>query len=278
MTNDSAHVSKPANRSLPAGCGVLLVGHGSREPNGTEEFLQTAALVQRVCGPTPVEPCFLEFAAPTIEAGFRNLMQRGVRQVVVVPALLFAAGHAKRDIPHEVARVAAEYPQVQVRQTSHLGTHEKLLELSRQRFLEALGGDAGEGVASRGSSRLVLVGRGSHDDQATAEMHEYARMLAGRLTSQDDRTPDVAVGFVAMAQPGLEEVLSQAAASQAHTIVVQPHLLFRGVLTDRIAATVRTFATRFPRQNWIATGPLGPVPLLAEALADRAAEGWHGLH
>src|SRR6476646_7331453 len=96
-------------RRMPRDCGLLVVGHGSREAVGVEEFLATARLVAEAAHPAPVEACFLEFARPTIAEGFRALAARGVRRIVVAPALLFSAGHDLRDIPAAVASVAAEF-------------------------------------------------------------------------------------------------------------------------------------------------------------------------
>ena len=100
------------------GTGVLLVGHGSREPEGVTEFLDTARLVAQRAGQAVVEPCFLEFARPTIDEGYCRLIERGARRVVVVPALLFAAGHGRRDIPAAVAAVAAKNLAVSVQQVA----------------------------------------------------------------------------------------------------------------------------------------------------------------
>ena len=90
--------------------GLLLVGHGTVDPCGSTEFMETAADVARVCGGVPVEPCFLELAEPDIQTGVARLAQRGVKHLTVAPLLLFAAGHAKHDIPRGVAAAVARYP------------------------------------------------------------------------------------------------------------------------------------------------------------------------
>src|SRR5262245_1199599 len=93
---------------------LLLIGHGSRDAIGTAEFLATAELVRKAVAGTSVEPCFLEFAQPTIAEGFQSLAARGVGRIVAVPVLLFSAGHAKQDIPAALAAVAARFPQIAV--------------------------------------------------------------------------------------------------------------------------------------------------------------------
>ncbi len=261
--------------------GWLLVGHGSRETVGTTEFLEVAREVARrrgehLASPVAVEPCFLEFAEPTIAQSFHRLVNQGVRRVVVVPVLLFAAGHAKRDIPEAVAAVAAEYPTVRVEQISHLGCSPDLLALSQHRYCQATEASLAEEAPPTntsgivGKTLLILVGRGSFDPDAIAEMHEYARQLASSLqATQSDCPSEVEVAFVAMAQPALEAVLATAALGAYERIVVQPHLLFGGVLVERITSIVAEFAGQFPRIKWVVSGHLGPAPQVASALLSR---------
>jgi sirohydrochlorin cobaltochelatase len=254
-----------SNRSFrwPNGVGLLLVGHGSRDEAGNREFLETARLVAQNVAPAPVEPCFLEFAEPAIAEGFERLAQRRLRSIAVVPVLLFAAGHAKRDIPAAVAEAAARHPAIAVVQAEHLGCHEAILELSERRYREAISAHP----ANDHDTALVMVGRGSHDAEATAEMRRFA---ASRAASA--RVRRASACFVAMAEPGLPPALAEAAGCGAARVVVQPHLLFCGVLVERIRRTVDEYRTRCPAIAWITAAHLGPADLLVHAILCRAAE------
>ena len=117
--------------------GLLLVGHGTRDARGVSEFL---SLADQVAGRLPnvfVRPGFLELAEPTIRDAVEAITSRGVDAIVVVPALLFAAGHAKRDIPQAMDELLAGGREIPHVQAQHLGTHEHLIALSRRRFQEA---------------------------------------------------------------------------------------------------------------------------------------------
>ncbi len=227
--------------------GVLLIGHGTRDQNGLAEFAETVRLVASRMHPTPVEPAFLELATPTISAGFDRLVERGVRRIVAAPLLLFAAGHAKQDIPAAVRDAASPHEGVEWRQAEHLGCHPALVELSAQRFRAALDG------ASRqvNRCRLLVVGRGSHDLEATRETARYAELLGERVGILD-----VQVGFLAMAQPPLPDVLSEAARCESDTIVVQPHLLFHGELLSEVQQRVRDWSMRASAKQWLVSGHL----------------------
>ena len=96
---------------------------------------------------------------------------------------------------------AARYPDVSVEQAEHLGCHPALLELSKCRYHEALPANS---RVSAESIALVMVGRGSHDPEATAEMFRFVdlrRQLTPAACAQ--------ACFVAMAAPLLDSVLEQ---------------------------------------------------------------------
>jgi sirohydrochlorin cobaltochelatase len=238
----------PVPRNHP---GLLLVGHGTRSETGTRQFLELAGQLATMLPTTPVEPAFLELQQPDIASGLQRLRERGAQRIVVCPLLLFAAGHAKDDIPAAV-RLASGKEESPL-QAEHLGLHPALLALSRQRFDEAL---AGKLPNAPGQTCLLLVGRGSHDSAATAEMCELARQRS--LQSPD---LDVTVAFLAMAQPALGELLPQVAAKGYRRVIVQPHLLFSGELADSVRQQVADIARQHGEQEWMVT------PLLADPLA-----------
>ena len=83
--------------------GVLVVGHGTADPIGAAETADVAAAVAGLLPDMPVELGFLEVIGPTIADAVTRLAARGCRDVIAAPLLLFAAGHAKRDVPEAVA-------------------------------------------------------------------------------------------------------------------------------------------------------------------------------
>jgi sirohydrochlorin cobaltochelatase len=252
---------------------VLLVGHGTRDAAGVAEFLLLAERVRGLMTPRPLEACFLELAQPTIADGLKRLIDRRAERIAVVPLLLTAAGHAKRDIPCAIAEVSAAHPDLIIRQTAALDCHPRIVDLSTRRYDEAL---VGRLTVPPEETLLLLVGRGSSDAGAVATVRRFAELRAER--SQVGR---VETCFAAVAKPSLDEILPIVAASGFPRIVVQPHLLFRG----RLLADVREGAARFETgetaiagrcpTEWVVTGPLGPEPELADSVVDlvRALDG-----
>ncbi len=250
---------------------LLIVGHGTQDEQGTAEFHETVKQVSARLARTIVQPCFLELAQPTIPEAVRQLVDRQVREITVVPLLLFAAGHVKRDIPAAVARAidraSPSSGPIVVRQAGHLGCHQRLLELSVQRFRQATRLSACGGPVSDRDTLLLMVGRGSTDHQAKAEMRRFAELRAELAPVA--RTE---VCFLAMAQPSLQAALEHIVHSPYRRIVVQPHLLFHGHLVAQLKSHVQVAAQERPDCQWIVARHLGPDPLLVHAIAQRACE------
>ena len=267
----------PGTRDNSAEGGILVAAHGTRNEQGLAECRQcTALLTERLPG-VPIELAYLELAQPAIAQGIERLARAGVRRLLVAPLLLFAAGHAKRDIPREVAAAAAEHG-MQFEQAAHLGCHPALLELSATRFREAL---RELPPVPPEETLAILVGRGSLDETAIAEMHQFSRL-------RHELTPcrQLETAFLAMAEPRLEHALAavakRAAARDAaepaiRRVVVQPHLLFSGDLLTKCRQLVEQAAAQSPELEWIVAGHLEPAPHLLDAIVGRLEECQHGL-
>lgn len=246
--------------------GVLLVGHGTRDETGLREYWATYDHVVRLLPGVPVEGAFLEIASPDIPAGVDQLVARRCSRIVVSPLLLFAAGHAKRDIPAKVAEVSKRYPDVQFSQVEPLECHERLIELSAQCVRESAvvpNATAAQEMAL-GETTLVMVGRGSLDEEASASMHRYASRVAELVGVADH-----GVAFLAMAEPRVEPVLERVVARHPAGIIVQPHLLFQGDLLRKLRDKVEEYARRHSGIQWRLGAHLGPRREVAEALLGR---------
>ncbi len=241
--------------------GILLIGHGTRNDAGAAECLRLAEILHAEQPDQPVEACFLELRPPTIADAWRRLVAAGVSRIQVAPLLLFAAGHAKRDVPEAVAACAAETPQVAYDFSRPLSRHPRLIELAVERIEAALA-DLSAGPQA---TALVTVGRGSYDPCAQADMRMLGALIGHRLPVARTET-----AFYAMAEPRLPEVLDRLAAQPAiEAVLVQPHLLFQGQVRDAVARQVDEAAERHPRLAFRTLPHLGPDRRVAAALRGR---------
>ena len=155
----------------------MLVGHGTRDEEGTRQFFELADVLAQTLDPMPVAPALLEFQTPTIGEAWTRLVESGVTHIHVAPLLLFAAGHAKQDIPSIVVESQLATPEITWSQSRPLSRHPALVELAVQRGQAAVA----KCEAPRSQRACVFVGRGSHDPCAQADTRVLAHIVGHRL-------------------------------------------------------------------------------------------------
>jgi sirohydrochlorin ferrochelatase len=247
---------------------LLIAGHGSRDPDGVAEFLELARRFRAAQPGLLLEIAFLEFARPTIPEAFDRLAAQGAKTVVVLPGVLLAAGHAKNDMAAEVRQARRRYPQLDIHMGRALDVEPRLLQLCRLRYQEALAGcpdlDPMETV-------LLLVGRGSSDPDANANLAKVARFL-----QEGYPTAWAAWAYSGVAAPLVPDALRVCERMGFRRIVVQPYFLFTGVLLKRIYEQVAERRRARPDLDYVATPHLQTHPLLLETFAERAEEALRG--
>jgi cobalt/nickel transport system ATP-binding protein len=243
---------------------LLLIGHGSRDPAAAKEFGAMVELVEARLDGRRVAGGFLELSDPPIDAAVDGLVAGGADDVVAVPYVLFGAGHLKDDGPAVLARARRRHSDVRFRLARDLGTHPAVLDVAEERARAAL---ARLPDGDEATTAVVLVGRGSTDPDACAEMVKFARLLGdGRGLGL------VEAAFVGMTRPSVSEALDRGRRLGARRVAVVPLFLFLGVLVDRIGEQAAAFAAEH-RDLTVAVGdPLGPHPRLADLVVERFGE------
>ena len=243
--------------------GIMICGHGSRSKSAESEFgLLARALKKRFPG-TPVEYGFLEFSAPNIHMGLDSLLEKGVDHIIAVPGMLFAATHAKNDIPSVLLTYQEKSPELQVSYGQELGLHPKMISAFESRILESIGlchvhdGDLYD-------TMLVVVGRGTSDTSANAEVAKLTRIVTENLGFGWSETVYSGVTFPSVGQ-GLEMSLKLG----YQKIVVAPYFLFSGKLIDRIYNYVDRLATNAPNSQFFKSHYLSDHVNVIDTFVDR---------
>ena len=158
----------------------MICGHGSRSKNAEQEFGLLAKGLKNKFPETPVEYGFLEYSAPNIHMGLDALRENGVEHIIAVPGMLFAATHAKNDIPSVLLTYQKKYPKLKVSYGRELALHPEMISAFETRILESLGLDhVHDGDLY--DTMLVVVGRGTSDTYANAEAAKLTRIVTENL-------------------------------------------------------------------------------------------------
>jgi precorrin-8X/cobalt-precorrin-8 methylmutase len=257
----SASSSKPYS--------IVVAAHGSRDPVAIQEVEALLALMKKRAPGRNISHGFLEFALPTIDATVRAAIEAGAECVVMLPALLLAATHAKNDMPGELAVLKRDFPGVEFHFGAPMDVHPLLLRLAQQRIVEAEA--TSKRTVKRSDCCLVVVGRGTTDPDANSEVSKLARMLEEGLGFGASY-----VCYAGTAEPGLVEGLRRAARLGCERLVVFPYFLFDGVLVKRIYAAVDELQARHPELEVLKAGYLGAHEDVAAVFLERAQEGLEG--
>jgi sirohydrochlorin cobaltochelatase len=247
---------------------LLIAAHGSRDEAGVEEFRALAGAWRNLRPDRLQAEGFLEFVQPTIGQAIDDLVARGASRVVVVPAMLMAAGHVKNDVPSEVQEGRIRHPNIAFPMARALDIHPALLELCHVRYREALEGKA---PVPPERTLLLLVGRGTSDPDANANIARVSRFLW-----ESTGVGWASIGFTGVTGPSVDEALTVCRKLGYDRIVVQPYFLFDGVLLKRIEAAVTRHAEADPDVEFVYVQHLRLHPLLLQAFEDRAHEAIHG--
>ena len=259
---------------------LLLAAHGTRDPAGVAAFGALAARVGALAARDGIRVAggFIELSAPALRDAVATLADATpapdaagaspaasgaqARHLVAVPLMLSAAGHAKGDIPAALARERARRPGVSFTYARTLGPHPALIELLDAR-VAAVAGDPPPAV--------LVVGRGSTDPDANADVVKTARLLwEGR------DYPLAETAFVSLARPGVAEGLERCRLLGARQIVVARYFLLPGVLPDRVAAQAAAYAAAHPELDIRCADVLGDCDEIAALVYERYHEALTG--
>ncbi|MFJ6668899.1 sirohydrochlorin chelatase [Streptomyces sp. NPDC091383] len=244
---------------------LLIAGHGTRDDAGAEAFRAFVRELGLRRPDLPVAGGFIELSPPPLGDAVAELVERGVRRFAAVPMMLVSAGHAKGDIPAALAREKERHPGISYTYGRPLGPHPALLNVLERRLDDVIGDQ------DRAEVTVLLVGRGSTDPDANAEVFKAARLLwEGRGYA------GVETAFVSLAAPDVPSGLDRCVALGARKIVVLPYFLFTGILPDRVRRQTEEWAAAHPETPVSSADVIGPEPELLDLVLERYEEAVQG--
>ncbi|MFF2849194.1 sirohydrochlorin chelatase [Streptomyces sp. NPDC058001] len=245
---------------------LLIAGHGTRDEGGAEAFRAFVRELGRLNPELAVAGGFIELSPPPLGEAVAELVERGVRRFAAVPLMLVSAGHAKGDIPAALAREKERHPGISYSYGRPLGPHPALLRVLERRIDEVLG-DA----VDRSEVMVLLVGRGSTDPDANAEVLKAARLLwEGRGYA------GVETAFVSLAAPDVPSGLERCVKLGARRVVVLPYFLFTGILPERVRRQTADWAAAHSGVEVRSADVIGAEPELLDLVMERYEEAARG--
>ncbi len=253
--------------NYPSNIGIVLCGHGSRDPQAVKEFINVVDKIKSRIPNIPVTFGFLEFNRPIITEALDQLINLGVERVIALPAMLFAAGHTKNDIPAVLNKYSAENG-VPIQYGRELGLNSLMIGAAGARLKEVIDSNP---IFPISETLLVVAGRGSSDPDANSNVCKITRMLVEGLGFGWGETVFSGVTFP-LVDPGLRHVLKLG----FKRVILLPYFLFSGVLVSRVRDHSLRVSNDNPDVQFLNASYLSDQDFVIETFMERIIEVLNG--
>ncbi|NTY38872.1 sirohydrochlorin chelatase [Burkholderia diffusa] len=123
--------------------GIVLFGHGARDPRWAEPFERLAARLRGAGSPAShVSLAFLELMTPSLGEAVAAQVAAGCTRITVVPVFFGQGGHIRRDLPLLVDACRATHPGVEIRCATAVGEDDGVLDAIARYCIDRIGDDA----------------------------------------------------------------------------------------------------------------------------------------
>ncbi|MBF8186095.1 sirohydrochlorin chelatase [Nonomuraea sp. K274] len=269
---------------------LLLIGQGSHDDAYAAEFGRFVHRLRCRLDQTAADVSggYLERATPRLSDSVASLVARGHHRFVALPLSLsrvsFGAAMALEQQRHptlmyDSGRPLGPDPRVLALLAERLNEaaaeiiKPRPLELAgarpRLRAVEALPVEEIHPHVEPGETAVVLVGEGSTDAAANAEVHRVSRLF-WETYAYDFMTVETA--FVSVTPPGVPGGLERCRRLGAKRVIVVPYLLFAGGLLERVWAQALSYGAGHPDLDIRCAEVIGDCETLADVVIDRYEE------
>ncbi|GAA4078500.1 sirohydrochlorin chelatase [Nonomuraea soli] len=258
---------------------LLLIGQGSHDDAGSAEFGRFVHRLRCRLDQTAAEVSggYLKQANPRLSDSVANLVARGHHRLVALPLSL---NRAPDEFPAAMALEQERHPTLMYDTGRPLGPDPRVLALLAERLDEAVADLAPTGPLrlvtddedepiSAAETAIVLVGEGSTDPAANAEVHRVSRLF-WETHGYDYMTVETA--FVSLTPPGVPGGLERCRRLGARRVIVLPYLLFAGGMLERVWAQALAYGAGHPELDIRCAEVIGDCEALADVVIERYEE------
>ena len=111
---------------------LILLAHGSLDPNWRRPFTELRQDLQARLGESAVRLAFMEFGAPTLLDVAREAAGDGLTSLSVLPLFLAAGSHLSADIPKQIAEARKSFAELRIELLPHIAEDCRVQALFRE--------------------------------------------------------------------------------------------------------------------------------------------------
>ena len=110
---------------------LILVAHGSRKSSSNEEVKALGEQIKALKHDeyAIVMTSFLEFSEPTLQECLLDSIDKGMKEIIILPYFLASGHHVTRDIPEIIQTIQSAHPENKIILKPHLGSSPQMAKL-----------------------------------------------------------------------------------------------------------------------------------------------------
>lgn len=242
--------------------GIVLIGHGSLRSGSGASMIRLAARLRERGVAAIVEAGFLNYSRPTLAEAVAKCVGAGATSITVQPYFLIDGVYVQEDLPGDLKRVAAQFPELTIRLAPCFGFHEKLVAMALERVR------AVDPETSRTRAALLVMAHGTPLEEA----NEPIRRVTARL-HKTAGYPLAALAYLDCNTPRITDAIDALAAEGAQKIVALPYFLHRGRhLRQDLPALLAAARRRHPALTLLEAVHLDYDLRLVDVIAERVTD------
>lgn len=109
--------------------GIVVLAHGSRDPQWRQPLEAVARRIAERAPHAPVRCAYMELAEPDLALAVDELVAAGAGRVRILPVFFGMGKHAREDLPTLVDAVRTRHPQLQIHLLPAAGEQQRLIDM-----------------------------------------------------------------------------------------------------------------------------------------------------
>lgn len=116
--------------------GILVLAHGSREKSAEVTLRKIISILKEEIKDCIIEYALLQFSQANVKNALDKLVERGAKNIKIIPYFLFEGVHIRENIPKEIDEYMKSNKDVKISIGKTLGTDKRLVEILIDRVKE----------------------------------------------------------------------------------------------------------------------------------------------
>ena len=116
--------------------GILILAHGSRDKSAEDTLKKIITMLKEEMKDCIIEYAFLQFSQLTLQKGLDRLIDKGIKDIKIIPYFLFDGIHIRENIPREIEDYLKHNPDIKISLGKTFGADKRLVEILVDRVRE----------------------------------------------------------------------------------------------------------------------------------------------